>query len=318
MIIFKNIYSLILNKRVLLTGASGFIGSHIAEALLHSGYSLLLLKRTTTNLWRCSGFEGNYSWLDVDCDSWEDSVLGFKPEVIINSAWSGVVSGRRDEWEMQLSNILFQQKLLEIAKKSSIYLFVGLGSQAEYGFFDGVVNEYAPLNPTTAYGATKVACCQILSAFCNSNEIKWRWFRVFSVFGEKEDENWLIPSTIKKLSSNKDMDLTSGMQKYAYLYVRDFANVLVETIEKDGENGIYNFSSIQALKLKEILDCIQRKVNTQGKLNFGKIPYRSGQAMHVEGDMRKFNSVFGRICETNFEQSLNSTIEFYLNHYLND
>ncbi|MDD3322934.1 MAG: NAD(P)-dependent oxidoreductase [Paludibacter sp.] len=298
--------------KILLTGATGFLGSHIAEALLEKGHELILTRRANSNLWRCNSFVNNVLWVNTDSNSWITDVCTFSPEIIINSAWNGVSSSNRDDWESQLSNIDYMYFLLRIAKECCIDKFISMGSQAEYGQFEGKISEDYPLNPTTSYGAVKLAASRILKMFCEDNNIKWYWLRVFSVFGEREDEKWLIPSVIKTmLTEQTEMNFTACEQKYAYLYVRDFAQSITNVVIANGSSGIYNLSSDSPLSLKDILGAIKDIVNPYFKLNFGQLAYRENQSMHIEGDATKFNETFGKIDSTDFEVKLTKVIDFY-------
>ena len=201
--------------KILLTGATGFLGSHIAETLSTHGHELLLAKRTKSDLWRCASLENKVKWTNSDSDAFELDVLSFRPNVIINSAWNGVSAGERNSWKHQLDNLCYQQRLLDLAKRLEVKVFIGIGSQAEYGTFDGCVDENYIADPNTAYGVVKLAAQQIVKTFCEENNITWYWFRLFSCFGEREAENWLIPAVIKNMmSTDQDhMDLTAGEQK---------------------------------------------------------------------------------------------------------
>src|SRR5690606_38934416 len=103
--------------------------------------------------------------------------------------------------------------------------FVFIGSQSEYGKVSGKIAESELPHALNAYSGVKLACLEILKAFCESKKIDLIWLRLFSVFGEKEGSNWLIPQIVTKMLTEKEMDFTEGDQKYAYLYVGDFAKV---------------------------------------------------------------------------------------------
>ena len=159
--------------KILLTGATGFLGSHIAETLSTHGHELLLAKRTKSDLWRCASLENKVKWTNSDSDTFELDVLSFRPNVIINSAWNGVSAGERNSWKHQLDNLCYQQRLLDLAKRLEVKVFIGIGSQAEYGTFDGCVDENYIADPNTAYGVVKLAAQQIVKTFCEENNITW-------------------------------------------------------------------------------------------------------------------------------------------------
>lgn len=298
--------------KILLTGATGFLGSHIAESLISHKFELILTKRESSSFKNCQSFYSLVNWVSTDSALWIEKIIELKPDIIVHAAWNGVSSLKRDDWKSQLTNIDFMYQLLKIAEKSSIKKFISLGSQAEYGQFEGKITEEYSLNPTSSYGAIKLAESELIKVFCTEHKISWYWLRVFSVFGERENGKWLIPSVIKKmLSESKEMDLTLCEQQYAYLYVKDFADAITNVVIQDANSGIYNISSNNPILLKELLVFIRNNVNPDFNLKFGALPYRSNQSMHIEGDSSKFNIAFGQINSSDFEKKLEQVINFY-------
>ncbi len=302
------------STNVLLTGATGFLGSHVAEALLYAGYKLISTYRTNSDLWRCESFKHRITWVNTDDYNWVQTVVKAEPQIIIHSAWSGVTANDRLNWQAQLNNLRITSELLYIAKEVKAKTFVGFGSQAEYGTFDGRISEEHPTNPNTAYGTVKLMAYELIKGFFESlhdESANWYWLRLFSFFGEKEDAQWLIPSTIQNLSQQQVVDFTPGEQKYAYLYVKDLTDMLMQVIKSEALSGVYNVSSTHPIPIKHLIQTIHRLLDSQSQLNFGSIPYRVGQSMHIEGDMTKFDKFIGTFEESNFETCLLKTVESY-------
>lgn len=305
--------------KIVLTGATGFLGSHIAEALVNEGYEVLATKRTTSQ-YLTLPFSRSVSWVNTDDNDWEEQICLFSPEIIIHAAWVGVDASNRDDWAAQLANIHFMGQLLNIASKCHILKFVSLGSQAEYGQFSGKINEYYPVHPTSAYGAVKLSVLEMLRSFASIYHFEWYWLRVFTVFGERESDKWLIPSLITRMLNKETyMDCTKGEQVYSYLYVRDFASAINKVIKRSTDNsGVYNLSSNAPMQLVDLLTQIRDAVSPSFAINFGALAYRANQAMHIEGDITKFESTFGEIKKTEFAQSLAATINYYKERSLNE
>ncbi|GGI28249.1 NAD-dependent epimerase/dehydratase family protein [Pedobacter mendelii] len=298
--------------KVLITGITGFLGSHIAEALCLQGISVIGLKRATSDTWRCKDFENKIEWLDIDgVNDWKKELVQKAPTCIIHTAWIGVEAKDRDNWTEQAKNIQLLIDLLDLSNSLSIEKFVFLGSQAEYGAFEGKINELSEVHPTNAYASIKLACFEILRTYATQHHIEWLWLRIFSVFGERENESWLIPSMIKSMQQKTEMDFTEGKQKYAYLYTKDFAQILVTLLQKKMNPGIYNISSNEVKDLKWLIETIRNKVNPNFKLNFGAIPYRNNQSMHMEGDISKLINEIGPIKFTDFNVALSNTLKYY-------
>lgn len=302
------------NKRVFITGISGFLGSQIAKNLCENGFELIALKRQSSNLKRCDDFKEKVIWVEVD-ESWEEEVTRLKPQIIIHSAWEGVGVEDRDNWQLQTNNLQLVIKLLSIANELKIDKFISFGSQAEYGNFSGVIDENHKLEPKTAYGLSKYFCSQTIKVFCEQNKINWYWLRLFSFFGERENDSWFIPTLINNITQNNPMDMTPGEQRYAYMYIGDLANIISNLIKSSANSGIYNLSSKHSVSLKEVVDKIIKIIKPfESQVNFGAIPYREGQPMLIQGDVYKLEAEIGEIIETSFDKNLEKVVEFKINN----
>lgn len=302
-----------MNKVVLVTGASGFLGASIVKALVHNKCQVIGLKRQSSNLWRCAAFRDQVRWVDTDAAGWLQELSGVHVDVIIHSAWTGVGAAERNDWHAQMGNVNLLLELLEFGKQSGIKQFIGLGSQAEYGYFEGKIDESFPANPNSAYGVVKLLCSQLLQHYAVGHNMKWYWLRLFSFFGEQEATNWFIPSVITKLQQDAEMDFTPGEQKYAYMYVADLAAAILQLVNRPDmpESGIYNLSSNAPQRLRDIVTRIRKLLKSNTVLNFGAMDYRPGQSMHIEGDTTRFENNVGPLQHSDFEEKLASIIDYY-------
>jgi nucleoside-diphosphate-sugar epimerase len=296
-------------RKVLITGINGFLGSEIAKKLVAEGTSVIGLKRPKSDIWRCTEFADQIDWVDI-VPGYGELLIQKKPSIMIHCAWIGVEAKYRDDWAEQIKNILFLSELLFIAKKVDLEKIVVLGSQAEYGILNNVVTEDFMAVATNAYAGIKLAILEIVKVFSETNNINWVWLRIFSVLGETESEDWLIPATIKKMKHSSEMDLTFGEQKYAYLYIRDFAEILYRIVNYNIKSGIYNVSASKAQSLRSIIEGIRSIVNPSFKLNFGALEYRHKQSMHIQGDMSKLTNEIGEVPLTDFNVALKSVINY--------
>ena len=303
-----------MKKVILLTGATGFLGSQIAGVLVNNDIQLVALKRKNSDCYRCNSFINKIDWVDIDAEGyWKEKVINLRPTYIIHCAWIGVEAHERDDIKTQVQNISFLTDLLEISGIMKLTQFISLGSQAEYGILNSKVSENSIVKPVSSYGAVKVASQQILKTFCNSNKTKWIWLRLFSFIGENENDNWLIPSLIDKIINGEVMDMTPGEQKYSYMFVNDFALIILKIINSNIQSGIYNVSGDEIISLKELVILIGKKLNFSPKINLGALPYRINQSMHIEGDTTALKNQIGNYKLT----SINDTLDMVLGHYKN-
>lgn len=304
-----------MKRTVLITGITGFFGSNLASFFLKNNYKVIGLHRRTSDMRRCRAFHNEVTWIELR-EGWQDKIVQIAPEIIIHTAWEGVQAAYRDELSLQKKNLQLLSELLAIAKEIDLYQFVALGSQAEYGVLTQIAYEDQPALPTTAYGIAKKAASDLVEQFCGSNNINWYWLRVFSVFGEGESQEWLIPSVFFKLYHNEsEIAFSECSQKYAYLYVQDFSGIVFSIVDKPAppKPGIYNVSGQHPIPLRDIIEKIKNHCShSNTKLNFGALPFRPGQSMHVQGSMAKYFSNVGAVAFTDFDDALQNTLRFYI------
>jgi Nucleoside-diphosphate-sugar epimerases len=299
-----------MTQRIFLTGASGFIGANLLHELFRAGYQVLCLKRRCSNQWRSeSETLSAVSWLDVEDTDWGSKAIDFDPEIIIHGSWNGVDASRRSDWLGQMDNVRHTAEVLSIAESASCRKVIGLGSQAEYGRFEGVISESAPANPDTPYGIAKLMAMEATRSYCSSRAITWHWLRLFPLFGEKESFSWFIPTLVRHLVNGTTMPMTAGEQRYAYLYIRDLCRWIMRMMAADIESGVYNVSSSTARPLKDIVEAVTRLVApSQHDIQMGAIPYRQYQSMLVQGMTQKLELQLGDLNESDFPAALAKTV----------
>jgi nucleoside-diphosphate-sugar epimerase len=303
--------------KILLTGATGFIGSNIAKGLLEHGYDVHATHRTTSSFEKCSQFKDKINWINTETCDWRKQIKAIKPDQLIHVAWSGIAAENRNNWEAQISNFWLSKEYFDLAKEYGIKKVIALGSQAEYGAYGFPVNETTLPMPGDAYGAIKTLTANYLRNLFENSGTEWYWIRVFSVFGEGDNHNWLIPKVISKLLKNESIQLTSCEQQYTYLYVEDFVNQLLSVVKsKENKSGIYNLCDSESIILKDLLIKITELMHvSQDLLEFGKIPLRPGQNMFISGDNKKFTDSFTLIGgkSVGLSNGLLRTIDYYKN-----
>lgn len=299
---------------ILLSGATGFLGSHLAEELSLNDFKVIALVRSTSDLSRCNEFKNdNLVFVNTDLENHKDLIQKHQPTVFIHSAWSGVSAKGRNDWDIQVENIAMTTRFLVLAEELNIKKIISFGSQAEYGNFNGRIKEDAICNPVTAYGAAKLGALQVLKSFCELHSVNWFWFRIFSVYGTRENSEWLIPSVIQNTFQNKPMNLTGCEQRYDYICANDICKAIMKVLITESESGIFNLSSNSSMRLKEMIEKIRDIVNPHAVLNFGALPYRTDQVMHMEGDSSRFNERFSFHVGSKFEKNIEQIFNYLKN-----
>jgi len=278
--------------KILVTGGTGFIGSHIVRAMVSAGHHVIVLRREKSSLARCGDFQPHVIWLDHDAPGWPQQAIAEQPSVIIHSAWAGVTAAARADWKLQAANLTLFTDLLHIADHVNLKQFIALGSQAEYGPIHGRVNEDHPCRADTAYGATKLACLELLKGFTRQKVMAYVWLRLFSLYGPGEAEQWFVSSLIRQMKSSQSPRLSGCEQCYDYLHVHDLAAALLAVLRLPEKSGVFNLGSNSSLPLKQVVQLIREYTGCRAEPAFGALPYRPGQSMHLEGDSSRFYQTF--------------------------
>lgn len=295
--------------KILITGGTGFIGSHIVRTSLAAGHEVTALRRKKSSVARCTDFQNQITWLDHDAPDWIQRAIASKPEVIIHSAWSGVTAAERADWKLQAVNLDLFTGLLHIAGAVGLKRFIAIGSQAEYGPINGRVDENYPCKPDTAYGATKLACLALLEGFARQNKMAYVWLRLFSIYGPGEGEQWFIPNLIRQMKLGQSPQLSGCEQRYDYLHIHDLAAALLAVLRQPEKCGVFNLSSNASLPLKQVVQLIKEYTGCRAEPVFGALPYRPGQSMHIEGDSTRFNRNFDFQPHVNIVEGLRKLVD---------
>lgn len=281
-------------NKILISGATGFIGSNISKRLLDKGYKVYATHRNSSSFEKCTLFRDQIEWINTDLVEWKAKIKTIQPDQFIHAAWKSVEAGERDRWDVQLCNFWLAKEYFDLAISCGVKKIIALGSQAEYGRYDFPINEVTNPKPEDAYGAVKLLISNYLRNVCEYSNTEWYWLRIFSIFGEGENSGWLIPLVISHLLRHNSISLTACEQQCNYLYIEDFSSQLIAIVQStEDKSGIYNICNAESIKIKDLLLEIARLMNVSTELlQFGSIPYRQGQNMMIAGDKSKFNQSY--------------------------
>ena len=289
--------------RVIILGASGFIGSHTCSGLKDAGHEVIAVSRDPIKADRILqlGVETiSYEHLHKHIDDYTSCTW-------IDFSWQGVMGSERNS-EAQFDNVERVKEIANLAVLSKAISYIGVGSQAEYGPVDGAITEVTSLNPTSNYGRAKIQAFEALSKLLYDSGTRFVWVRIFSTYGPGDADEWLIPSLVRSLITNSQLKLTKCEQRWDYLFVRDAAEAFVSLVETEGVQGVFNLGSGIATPLKEIVNQIAKLINPTLQLEFGGQLYRSDQVMHLEADISALTAVTGWTPKTDLRVGITETV----------
>lgn len=277
------------SMRVLITGASGFLGSHLAADLIARGHEVVVLLRPGSEGRRLAAFADRVRVVRATLDdraALETHLVSLRPDAVAHLAWDGVGNAERNS-PHQTRNIANTVDLVDLAAQAGVRVFVGAGSQAEYGPCDHPILETDSTQPTTLYGLAKLAAGSMAARLAELRGIRYAWLRVFSTYGPNDNPGWLISDLIGKLRNGERMALTRGEQRWGFLHARDAAAAFRTVLENRTANGVFNVGSPDAPPLRDTILLLRDLTAPDVELGFGEVPYRPDQIMLLQADISR-------------------------------
>ncbi|WP_298067729.1 NAD-dependent epimerase/dehydratase family protein [uncultured Mailhella sp.] len=271
-------------KKVLVTGASGLIGSAVIPFLKERGFELYALstKRSETADGVC--------WLKGDLfdrETMEDILAKVRPEYLLHLAWqsTGNFDGSSN-YEFLAASV----NLLEAFAGHGGKRVVMAGTYAEYGYQEGVLEESRPAEPINAYSRCKSSLCDAAQDFCSRKGLSFGWARIFSVYGRESDPRRLTADVIHHLNRDETVTIRSGSLIRDYIYVKDAGAALACLL--DGKTkGIVNICTGKGTSIHDYVMTLARAMHKEDLVRFEE--QDSSQQTVVVGSCVRLNQEVG-------------------------
>lgn len=272
-------------KKIIVTGATGCVGSAVVRralaqeievtCIVHEGSKRLpnLPQDDKVRIAECN--LSNYGSFNLDGEF----------DAFIHMAWEKTFGASRDDAEVQARNIRYTLDACQLAKRCGCQVFVGAGSQSEYGVQSVDLTPDLPVNPESGYGIAKFAAGKLSAMLCKSLGIRQNWVRILSVYGPNDGENTLISYVVRELKAGRSPELTKCEQTWDYLYADDAADAILAIAEKGVDGKVYPLGSGKGRKLSEYIEDIRNMINPSVELLYGTKDYYPHQPMHLVADM---------------------------------
>lgn len=267
--------------RILLTGATGFLGSYIAADLLARGDEVLAIHRAGTTLDRLKKVSGDHlatAQMSEGYDNLEDIVAQFQPDAVIHVAAKSRGSEASSELKEYVdANILFPSRLVQAMQAAGVRALVNAGTSWQWAE-DG---SYRPFN---YYAATKQCFEDILPHYCDTG-LNCATLRLFDVAGPADDRNRIIDLLIDAGLRGEALKMSPGEQHMYIVDVRDAARAFADVAKlvASGDiiaHQIYGLRSPASINLIKLVELLQQETDLRIDVEFGGRPYRAREIMH--------------------------------------
>jgi nucleoside-diphosphate-sugar epimerase len=295
-------------KKVLVTGASGFLGRHSLPLLQARGYEVHAISSKVTRE-RDPGISWHAADL-LDSKQVQEVVGRIRPTHLLHLAWY-TEPGKYWTATENLEWLRASVSLLPSFAESGGERVLVAGTCAEYEWQDGLCSEQTTaLIPSTLYGACKHALQLELESYAGRVGLSSAWGRLFFPYGPHERPERFIPSVICSLLGNEPARCTHGNQQRDFLFVEDAADALVALLESN-VRGPVNVASGQAVALKEIAYKIGELLNRTELLQLGAIPAATNDPPLLVADVKRLHQEVGWSPRFDLDQGLTRTVEWW-------
>lgn len=288
-----------MKKRILITGVTGFLGCHLAKALLAIGYEVVALKRKSSSLRRVESIVSDIVFFDIEGLDFDNLFRDCgKIDTIIHTA---TCYGRNNESvsEIFAANTEFPLRLLDAGNRAGVRVFLNT---------DTILDKYLNL-----YALSKNQLLQWGKFFSMHEEIRFGNIRLEHFYGPDDDPTKFSTYVINSCLDNvPELKLTKGEQKRDFIYIDDVVSAYMVLLERmDSCNSAFvefDVGSGQSVSIRAFVETVHRLAASTTHLAFGALPYREGEVMHSEADISGL-SALGWHCRYDIETGLKQVVE---------
>ncbi len=288
-----------MKTRILLTGVTGFLGSHLAKALLLEGYGVVALKRQSSSLRRIEHIVSEIELFDIEGVDFDNFFRDCgKIDTIIHTA---TCYGRNGESvsEVFTANTEFPLRLLDAGSRAGVKMFLNT---------DTILDKYLNL-----YALSKNQLLQWGKFFAKHEKIHFANIRLEHFYGPDDDPTKFSAYVINSCLGNiPELRLTKGEQKRDFIYIDDVVTAYLVLLRKldciDDSFVEFDVGSGQSISIRNFVETVHRLTASKTQLAFGAIPYREGEVMHSEADISGLIAL-GWHCHYDIEAGLTKVVK---------
>lgn len=283
-------------NNIIVTGATGCVGSAVVRRALAKDISVTCIVHKGSK--RLSNLPADDRVKIVGCNLSDYSTLQLDGEydAFIHLSWEKTFGASRDDAEIQTRNIQYTLDAVQLAHRCGCKVFVGAGSQAEYGVQTVPLTPDLPVKPESGYGIAKYAAGKLSAMLCKSLGMRQNWVRILSVYGPNDGENTLISYVIRELKAGRSPELTKCEQIWDYLYADDAGDAILAVVEKGIDGKAYPLGSGHGRKLSDYIEYIRQVINPAVEVKYGTKDYYPHQPIYLVADNSELTEDTGWSC----------------------
>jgi nucleoside-diphosphate-sugar epimerase len=276
--------------KILVTGATGFVGRHVINELLKYNHQVIAATRKSN--FSSSQNKLNYTFLDIDNLDTNKNYFSYfgNPDLLIHLAWQGLPN-YKSLFHFE-NNLPVHYSFLKNMVVNGLKNLTITGTCFEYGMKEGCLSENMITDPQNSYALAKDTLRKFLFELQKQHPFDCKWIRLFYLYGEGQNANSLLSQLQRALQNgDQEFNMSGGEQERDYLPVEKVAEYIVTIALQNKISGIINCCSNTPIKVKELVENYLKETGQEIKLNLGYYPYTDYEAMSFWGDDTKLKKI---------------------------
>lgn len=292
--------------KVLLTGGTGFLGRHVAEALTHARVDVIATHAAPLR----PEAPASVHWVQanvLDREGLRTLLLRERPTHLVHMAWRAVygnVANAPENLDWLVASLHLARDFAEAGGQR----IVGSGSCFEYDWTTGYCCEDAtPLNPSTYYGACKNSLQAALSGLAATYGLSFAWPRIFFTYGPGENASRFVAALAGAMLRGAPAEMSQGVQERDFVYAGDVGRAILDMVVST-QSGAFNVATGSAVRLLDIAEEIARQTGRRDLLRVGARPPAPYEPPLIVGATRKTAEAIGWEARTSLPEGIERTL----------
>jgi len=301
--------------RILVTGASGFIGANLCRRLVSEGLSVHAVLNPETRTWRLDDIRSNLDLFEIDlCDDFsvQRVIRDVRPTIIYHLAAHGAYPFQSDCAQILRTNVFGLWNLLSACKESGFHLFVNAGSSSEYGKKDFAMRETDQLDPDSFYAVAKATQSFLCRHTALLENLPVVTLRLFSVYGPYEEPSRLIPTLIRAALDDIPINMVSPKICRDFIHVDDIVDfcLLAPSVPSLG-GEIINLGTGVQTSMHDLVSTLEYLTVKSLAVNWGAMAGRTWDSTTWVADISKLRGLTGFVPSISVEKGLSKCLTWF-------
>ncbi len=301
-------------KKVIVTGANGFLGKTLVNSLVNKGYEVIALDIKFDDIFVNNKAVSCINVLDKSVMDLQKEIPKTEYDGLFHLAWAGTSGAARADYEVQLNNVKLVCDYIKLCKDIGCKHVIYASSINEMETYEYLQSDNIEPSGGYIYGTGKLAAHLMGETVARINNIGFIPVIITNIYGAGEKSERMIYSSIKKMINKEYCSFTSGYQTYDFIYITDAINSIIEIFEKGKAFNRYYIGSGQPKPLREFLLEMRDIVAPDVEIGLGDIPFNGADISYNQFDLNKVEKDTGYKNKVSFEDGIRMTEKWIRNY----